>query len=49
MMRKSQLHVVVLKSIMIHTIEIKRMYVDKAYRGKGFSKIVLSELEKWCD
>ena len=30
------------------TVEIKRMYVDKAYRGKGISKIVLSELEKWA-
>lgn len=30
------------------TIEIKRMYVQKAYRGKGISKMVLSELEKWA-
>jgi putative acetyltransferase len=30
------------------TIEIKRMYVDKAYRGKGLSKLVLKELEKWA-
>jgi putative acetyltransferase len=30
------------------TIEIKRMYVDKAYRGKGLSKLVLNELEKWA-
>ena len=30
------------------TVEIKRMYVDKAYRGKGLSKMVLNELEKWA-
>ena len=30
------------------TVEIKRMYVDKAYRGKGISKIVLNELERWA-
>jgi GNAT superfamily N-acetyltransferase len=30
------------------TVEIKRMYVDKAYRGKGISKMVLNELEKWA-
>jgi len=30
------------------TVEIKRMYVDKHYRGKGISKFVLSELEKWA-
>ena len=30
------------------TVEIKRMFVDKNFRGKGISKIVLSELEKWA-
>ena len=30
------------------TVEIKRMYVDKNYRGKGVSKMVLNELEKWA-
>lgn len=30
------------------TVEIKRMYVDKAYRGKGISKLVLYELEQWA-
>ena len=30
------------------TVEIKRMYVDKNYRGKGISKMVLNELEKWA-
>ena len=24
------------------------MYVDKTYRGKGLSKMVLNELEKWA-
>ncbi len=30
------------------TAEIKRMYVEKNYRGKGISKIILYELEKWA-
>lgn len=30
------------------TVEIKRMFVEKAYRGKGCSKQILSELEKWA-
>ena len=30
------------------TVEIKRMYVNKNYRGKGISKMVLQELEKWA-
>ncbi len=30
------------------TIEIKRMYVAKSYRGRGLSKLVLKELEKWA-
>lgn len=30
------------------TIEIKRMFVRKDYRGKGISKIVLHELENWA-
>src|SRR4051794_23577508 len=30
------------------TVEIKRMYVDKNYRGKGISRIVLNELETWA-
>jgi putative acetyltransferase len=29
-------------------IEIKRMLVLKEYRGKGFSKLVLHELENWA-
>jgi putative acetyltransferase len=30
------------------TVEIKRMFVRKNNRGKGISKIVLNELEKWA-
>ena len=30
------------------TMEIKRMYVLPAYRGKGLAGLVLSELEKWA-
>jgi GNAT superfamily N-acetyltransferase len=30
------------------TIEIKRMFVQKAHRGKGLSKKVLNELELWA-
>ena len=29
-------------------IEIKRMFVSKAFRGKGFSRIILNELENWA-
>ncbi len=29
-------------------VEIKRMFVNPAYRGKGISKIVLKELENWA-
>jgi len=31
-----------------HTVEIKRMFVRKDQRGKGLSKKVLGELEKWA-
>ena len=31
-----------------NTVEIKRMFVDKVYRSKGLSKLVLNELEKWA-
>jgi hypothetical protein len=31
-----------------NTAEIKRMFVVKAYRGKGLSKIILTELENWA-
>jgi hypothetical protein len=30
------------------TVEIKRMFVEKENRGKGLSKMVLAELEKWA-
>ncbi len=30
------------------TIEVKRMFVQKEYRGKGLSKKVLNELEQWA-
>jgi putative acetyltransferase len=30
------------------TVEIKRMYVEKEYRGKGISKKVLGRLEEWA-
>ncbi len=30
------------------TVEIKRMFVEKKFRGKGISKIVLAELENWA-
>jgi len=30
------------------TVEIKRMFVVKEYRGRGLSKLVLEELEKWA-
>jgi len=30
------------------TVEIKRMFVQKKYRGKGLSKQVLHQLEKWA-
>lgn len=29
-------------------VEIKRMFVKKEWRGKGVSKIILNELEKWA-
>lgn len=30
------------------TVEIKRMFVPHMFRGKGISKAVLAELEKWA-
>lgn len=29
-------------------VEIKRMFVEKAFRGRGLSKMVLAELEAWA-
>ena len=31
-----------------NTIEIKRMFVQKAFRGKGFSKEIINALETWA-
>ena len=31
-----------------NTIEIKRMFVDPAYRGRGVSKMIMNELEQWA-
>jgi putative acetyltransferase len=31
-----------------NTMEVKRMFVPKEHRGKGISKKILSELEKWA-
>jgi len=31
------------------TVEIKRMFVEKECRGKGISKLVLNDLEKWAN
>lgn len=36
------------KTLDKNTIEIKRMFVKKEYRGKGLSRLVLEELEKWA-
>ena len=30
------------------TVEIKRMFVQKSYRGLGLSKKILQELERWA-
>ena len=30
------------------TVEIKRVYVDKPFRGQGLSKIVMGALEAWA-
>lgn len=36
------------KEFDLHTAEIKRMFVPEKFRGKGISKLVLDELEKWA-
>jgi GNAT superfamily N-acetyltransferase len=30
------------------SVEIKRMFVKSDFRGKGISKLILNELEKWA-
>jgi GNAT superfamily N-acetyltransferase len=36
------------KEIVPGTVEIKRMFVEKEWRGKGLSKIMLNGLEQWA-
>jgi GNAT superfamily N-acetyltransferase len=36
------------KKLDVYTVEIKRMFVRKSQRGKGLSRQVLSELERWA-
>jgi putative acetyltransferase len=36
------------KQYLDDTVEIKRMFVEKEYRGKGLSKRILNELEQWA-
>lgn len=36
------------KEVANDTVEIKRMFTEKTFRGKGLSRIVLRELEKWA-
>lgn len=31
-----------------NTVEIKRMFVEQGHRGRGLSKLILDELEKWA-
>ena len=36
------------KQVDANTVEIKRMFVEKQWRGKGLSKLVLHALEQWA-
>lgn len=36
------------KTLTVDTVEIKRMFVNKKYRGQGISKKILAELETWA-
>jgi putative acetyltransferase len=36
------------KEIDANTVEIKRMFVEKEWRGKGLSKLISNELEQWA-
>lgn len=37
-----------LKEMAPNLVEVKRMFVLQAYRGKGFATTILNELEKWA-
>lgn len=37
-----------IKEFSAGTMEVKRMYVPPAYRGKGIAKAILLELENWA-
>ncbi len=37
-----------MKEVQNETVEIKRMYVDPAHRGKGVARQILAELENWA-
>lgn len=37
-----------IKEIESDTMEVKRMFVPKKFRGNGISKLVLQELENWA-
>ncbi len=37
-----------LKEMAPNLVEVKRMFVLQAYRGKGFATRILNELEKWA-
>jgi len=37
-----------IKEFDIDTMEVKRMFTDKNFRGKGLATLVLTELEKWA-
>ena len=36
------------KMIDSNTVELKRMFVDEQYRGKGIGAVILNELEQWA-
>lgn len=37
-----------LKEFTLDTMEVKRMFTKREYRGKGYAAMVLQELEKWA-
>ena len=38
-----------IKVIDYEVVEVKRMYIKKDERGKGLSKLIIKELEKWAN